>query len=102
MIVVMTAHATEEQIKDVEGRIQDWGYGAHPIYGAERTVIGAVGVPEADKARYMESLEALPHVERVIAILRPYKFASRESHLEGTGIAVKAVAFGGNRITLMA
>src|ERR1700684_1800345 len=57
MIVVMAAKATEEQIKDVEKRIQDWGYGVHPIYGTERTVIGAVGVPEADKARYMESLE---------------------------------------------
>src|SRR5262249_41769672 len=42
MIVVMAAHATEEEIKDVEQRIQDWGYGVHPIYGAERTVIGAV------------------------------------------------------------
>ena len=48
MIVVMANHATAEQIQDVESRIQDWGYGVHPIYGSERTVIGAVGVPEAD------------------------------------------------------
>src|SRR5882724_6894477 len=66
MIVVMAAHATEAQIKDVETRILDWGYGVHPIYGAERTVIGAVGVPEADKGRYMESLESLPYVEQVL------------------------------------
>ena len=48
MIVVMAAKATEEQIKDVEKRIQDWGYGVHPIYGTERTVIGATSkiVPE--------------------------------------------------------
>jgi 3-deoxy-7-phosphoheptulonate synthase len=102
MIVVMAAHATEEQIKDVERRILDWGYGVHPIYGAERTVIGAVGVPEADKSRYMESLEALPYVEQVIAILRPYKFASREYHPEGTVIDVRGVPVGGNRIALMA
>ena len=37
MIVVMAAHATEEQIKDVEKRIADWGYGAHPIYGEARS-----------------------------------------------------------------
>lgn len=102
MIVVMAAHATKEQIQDVEQRIQDWGYGVHPIYGAERTVIGAVGVPEADKSRYMESLEALPYVEQVIGILRPYKFASRELHPDGTVIDVKGVPVGGNQIALMA
>ncbi|HLJ57054.1 MAG TPA: 3-deoxy-7-phosphoheptulonate synthase [Chthonomonadaceae bacterium] len=102
MIVVMAAHATDEQIKDVEQRIVDWGYGVHPIYGEARTVIGATGVPEADKSRYMESLEALPYVEQVIAILRPYKFASREIHPEGTIIDVKGVKIGGNQIALMA
>ena len=50
MIVVMARHATEEQIQEVERRIQEWGYGIHPIYGTERTVIGATGVPDADKA----------------------------------------------------
>lgn len=102
MIVVMAAHATDEQIKDVEQRIADWGYGVHPIYGEARTVIGATGVPEADKARYMESLEALPYVEQVIAILRPYKFASRDVHPEGTVIDVRGVKIGGNKIALMA
>jgi len=102
MIVVMAAHATESQIQDVEKRIQDWGYGVHPIYGSERTVIGAVGVPEADKARYMESLESLPHVEQVIAILRPYKFASRDYRAENTVIDVKGVLIGGNQIAMMA
>ena len=90
MIVVMAAHATEAEIKDVEQRIIDWGYGVHPIYGAERTVIGAVGVPEVDKARYMESLESLPYVEQVISVLRPYKLASKEFRPEGTVIDVKA------------
>ena len=102
MIVVMAAHATEEQVKDIEKRILDWGYGVHPIYGTERTVIGATGVPEADKSRYMESLEALPFVEQVIGILRPYKFASREVHPEDSVIDVRGVPVGGNKITLMA
>ena len=102
MIVVMAAHATKQEIDDVQQRIQDWGYGVHPIIGTERIVIGAVGVPEADKARYMESLESLPYVESVIGILRPYKFASREFHPEGTVIDVKGVKIGGNQITLMA
>lgn len=102
MIVVMAAHATVDQIHDVEKRISDWGYDTHPIYGTERTVIGAIGVPEADKARYMESLESLPYVEQVIGIIRPYKFASREFHPEGTVVDVRGVPVGGNEITLMA
>ncbi|MBC7528559.1 MAG: 3-deoxy-7-phosphoheptulonate synthase [Chthonomonadaceae bacterium] len=102
MIVVMAAHATETEIKDVEQRIADWGYGVHPIYGAERTVIGATGVPEADKARYMESLESLPYVEQVMAILKPYKLASREISPTTTVIDVKGVPVGGNQIALMA
>jgi 3-deoxy-7-phosphoheptulonate synthase len=97
----MAGNATDEQIRDVEKRIIAWGYGVHPIYGAERTVIGATGVPEADKARYMESLESLPYVEQVIAILKPYKFASREVHPEGTVVDIKGVPVGGNRIVLM-
>jgi len=102
MIVVMAAHATAEEIKDVEQRIVDWGYGTHPIYGSERTVIGATGVPEADKGRYMESLESLPYVEQVIAILRPYKFASREFHPEPSVIDVRGIPVGGKQISLMA
>ncbi len=102
MIVVMAPHATEEQIKDVEQHILDWGYGVHPIYGAQRTVIGATGVPEADKGRYMEALEALPYVEQVISILRPYKFATREVHPDGTVIDIKGVKIGGGEIALMA
>ena len=102
MIVVMAAHATREEVQDVEERIRGWGYGVHPIYGQERTVIGAVGVPEADKAGYMEQLESLACVERVIAILRPYKFVSRDYHPEGTVIRVRGVEIGGPAIQVMA
>jgi 3-deoxy-7-phosphoheptulonate synthase len=102
MIIVMAPNATPEQIRDVEQRIQDWGYGVHPIYGAERTVIGAVGVPEADKLAYQQQLESLDCVERVIAIIRPYKFVSREFQKEPTRIRVGDVEIGGDRVVYMA
>lgn len=102
MIVVMAPHASEQQVKDVEQRIADWGYGVHPIYGTERTVIGAVGVPEADKQGYMEQLESLDYVDRVVAILRPFKFVSREFHSETTRIPVGDTVIGGDRIVYMA
>ncbi len=102
MIVVMAPHATAEQIKDVENRIVSWGYGVHPIYGAERTVIGATGVPEADKLGLMEQLESLGYVERVIPILRPFKFVAKEFRDQPTKIRVGDVEIGGSQIVMMA
>ncbi|NLI01548.1 MAG: 3-deoxy-7-phosphoheptulonate synthase [Chthonomonadales bacterium] len=102
MIVVMAPNATPDQIRDVEDRIIGWGYGVHPIYGEERTVIGAVGVPEADKAQYLEQLERLPYVESAIAIIRPYKFVSRESKPESTRIRVGDVTIGDTGVVMMA
>ena len=102
MIVVMARGASQQQIEEVEQRIKDWGYGVHPIYGTERTVIGAVGVPDSEKADYQAQLESLDFVERVIAILRPYKFVSREYHPAGTVVNVRGVEVGGDKITMMA
>ena len=43
MLVVMKAHATEEQVRAVCERIELLGYRAHPIPGAQRTAIGVTG-----------------------------------------------------------
>ncbi|MBM3494354.1 MAG: 3-deoxy-7-phosphoheptulonate synthase [Armatimonadetes bacterium] len=102
MIVVMARDATPDQIRDVEERILGWGYAVHPIYGTERTVIGAVGVPEADKATYLEQLERLEYVESAIGIIRPYKFVSREFQRETTRVTVGDVTIGGDGVVMMA
>ena len=43
MLVVMQAHATEEQVRAVCQKIESLGYRAHPMPGAERTAIGITG-----------------------------------------------------------
>jgi len=40
MLVVMKAHATEEQVRAVCERIESLGFKAHPIPGSIRTAIG--------------------------------------------------------------
>jgi 3-deoxy-7-phosphoheptulonate synthase len=100
MIVVMAPHATKQEIQQVEDRIAGWGYEVHPIYGAERTVIGAVGVPEADKMGLMEQLESLDCIDKVIPVLKPYKFASRELHPDGTVVKVRGVEIGGPTVVM--
>jgi len=101
MIIVMQEGAARREIEDVMHEIERLGYKAHPIYGVERTVIGAIG-DERGKAR-LQMLETSPGVESVIPILKPYKLAGKELHKEKTLVQVSpAVVFGGPRIQVIA
>jgi 3-deoxy-7-phosphoheptulonate synthase len=97
----MQRGASKREIDEVEREIEAMGYKVHPIYGVERTVIGAIG-DERGKMR-LQQLETAPGVERVIPILKPYKLAGLELHKEKTLIEVApGVVFGGKRIPVIA
>jgi 3-deoxy-7-phosphoheptulonate synthase len=101
MIIVMRSSASKREIEEVEREIKSMGYTPHPIYGVERTVIGAIG-DERSKPRLQE-LETSPGVERVIPILKPYKLAGKELHKDKTLLTINdKVVFGGKRIHLIA
>jgi 3-deoxy-7-phosphoheptulonate synthase len=99
MIVVMSSTATREQIDQVMRKIEEFGLQVHPIFGVEKTVIGVIG---DDKTKIVETMAGYPGVEKIIPILKPYKFAARETHPEDTVIEVQGVKIGGNTITVMA
>ncbi|MEN2985562.1 MAG: 3-deoxy-7-phosphoheptulonate synthase [Thermodesulfovibrionaceae bacterium] len=100
MVIVMKPEATEEQLKRVITKVEELGYKAHVIYGKTRNVIGAVG---DERGKFtLQSLEALPGVEAVIPILKPYKLASREIKKEKTVIKVRNIAIGGDGIVVIA
>ena len=100
MIISMRLHATKEEIDDVRARIEEFGYKVHSIAGEQRVVIGAVGV--GDVTACLESLEAMPGVERAMRITAPYKFVSREFRPEKTQIKVLDVVIGGDDFVTMA
>jgi 3-deoxy-7-phosphoheptulonate synthase len=100
MIISMRLHATKEEIDNVRARIEEFGYKVHSIDGEERVVIGAVGV--GDVTACLESLEAMPGVERAVRISAPYKFVSREFRPAKTEITVRDVTFGGDEFVVMA
>jgi len=102
MIVIMQADATKEQIGQVEGALQKWGYEIHPIYGVERTVIAGVGAPTEDEEVVVEQVDSLPGVDRAVLILKPYRFASREYKHEKSTVKVGDVVIGGNGFVMMA
>ena len=86
MIIVMGKGATKEQINHVIDKIKELGYTPHPIYGEQRTVIGAIG-DERGKFR-LELLMGVPGVESVMPILKPYKLVGRELKTEPTIINI--------------
>ena len=100
MIISMRLHASNEEIENVRLRIEEFGYKVHSIAGEERVVIGAVGV--GDVTNCLESLEAMPGVERAVRISAPYKFVSKEFRQDKTQIKVRDVTIGGDEFVTMA
>ena len=100
MIISMKLHSSREEINAVCQRIEDFGYRIHTIEGEERVVIAAVGM--GDVTACLESLEALPQVEKAVRISAPYKFVSREYKQERTRIRVNGLEIGGDDCIVMA
>jgi 3-deoxy-7-phosphoheptulonate synthase len=100
MIVSMKLHASREQIDAVCERVRDFGYKIHTIEGEERVVIGIVGV--GDVTACLESIEAMPGVEKAVRISAPYKFVSREFRPEKSRIRVNGHEIGGDQFIVMA
>jgi 3-deoxy-7-phosphoheptulonate synthase len=100
MIISMRPHASKDEIEAVFQRIQEFGYKVHSIRGEERVVIGAVGV--GDTTACLESLEAMPGVEKAVRISAPYKFVSKEFHPEPTVVKVNGYEIGGDEFVVMA
>jgi 3-deoxy-7-phosphoheptulonate synthase len=83
MLVVMKAQATPEEIQAVCDHIEQLGFRAHPLPGAQRTAIGITGNQgEVDRG----NLEALSGVAEVIRVSKAYKLASRDVKEEDTVI----------------
>ena len=81
MLVVMKAQATEEQIRAVCQKIEELGYRAHSMPGAQRTAIGITGNRgEVEPG----TLEEMPGVQELIRVSKPYKLVSRDVKQENT------------------
>src|SRR5271154_2960097 len=100
MIISMRLHASKEEIGNVRARIKEFGYKVHSIAGEERCVIGAVGV--GDVTACLESLEAMPQVEKAMRISAPYKFVSREFKRTKSQIKAAGIEIGGDEFIVMA
>jgi len=101
MLVVMQAHATEEQVRAVCEKIESLGYRAHAMPGAQRTAIGVTGNRgEVEPG----TLEEMPGVQELIRVSKPYKLVSRDVKEENTvvGFPGSDATVGGKQLAIMA
>jgi 3-deoxy-7-phosphoheptulonate synthase len=99
MIIVLRPHSTPAQIDHILERIQELGLRSHLSRGELRTIIGVIGDESKLQA---EPLSALPGVEQVLPILKPFKLASREFHPEDSVVKVGSVRVGGGFMAMVA
>ncbi len=99
MIIVVRPDATDAQIQHILDRVQELGFAPHYSRGEQRTIIGVIG----DEAKVgTETLAAIPGVEQVLPILKPFKIASRELHKEDSVVQVGMVKIGGGSLAMIA
>jgi 3-deoxy-7-phosphoheptulonate synthase len=99
MIIVLKPETTEDEKQHLLDRIHELGLRPHISVGESRTIIGVIGDEDAIRAL---PVEAIPGVEKVIPILKPFKLVSREFRPEDTVIRVRDIDVGGGNFTIIA
>jgi len=100
MIIVTHRDVTDEQIDHIRERVESRGLRTHLSRGESRTIIGCIGDEEALAGI---PLKALPGVEDVHPVMKPYKLASRAfAASERTAIPIGRTEVGGDAFTVIA
>jgi len=103
MMVLMDAAATAEQVQGVVQCIEAHEMQALRLPGDEHIAIGIPSaIPPTLREPLTQTLSALPGVDHVVQISRPFKLASREFRAADTVINIKGVEIGGSRCVVMA
>jgi 3-deoxy-7-phosphoheptulonate synthase len=102
MIIVLKPNATEADIEQIVERLTEHGYGADISRGEEITLIGAIGVKPEEKHVVADQLTRLSAVERVVPILKDYKWVSAAYKAGRTKVRVGSAVFGGTKLGIIA
>ena len=100
MIVVIRPNTPREQVDEVIQEVLRLGYDPRPIFGTQQTIVAAIGDERTHHT--LESLNALPQVEKVMPVQKRYKLVSRESHPGNSIVNVDGVEIGGEKFCVMA
>jgi 3-deoxy-7-phosphoheptulonate synthase len=100
MLVVMRHGTPQEDVDRVVATIEEMGYQARPMPGKQRTTVGLVGNDgRVDGSR----LAALPGVQEILHVTKPYKQVSREWRADATVVRLPGgLSIGGDDVVVMA
>src|SRR3954462_4750877 len=99
MILVIRPEASLEQIEHVIERVRELGFTPHVSRGESRTIVGVIG----DETKPgTENFSAIPGVEQVLQIMKPFKLASREFHKQDSAVYVGKVKIGAGSLAMIA
>ncbi len=100
MVVVMQKGAEPQSVQRVIDEVTHLGFTTHISDGEQRTLIGAIGPAPTEDVR--ERLAAMPDVETVVRITKPYKLASREFRHDDSFVMIGGVKTGNGRFVVAA
>lgn len=99
MLIVMRQDAAKADVDHVIASIESVGLKAHVSEGKFRTIVGAVG----DRERIVDMpFEAMPGVEKAVAISKPFKFVASEFKPGGSIVDIGGVPVGRGHLTVIA
>ncbi|GAB5047461.1 3-deoxy-7-phosphoheptulonate synthase [Thermodesulfovibrio sp. TK110] len=101
-IIVLRPDVTDEQIEKILKKLEAKGLKPHVSRGTERTIIGVIGDTSKVTEDEENAIRAIPGVEDVVRILKPYKLASRDFKKTDTVIQVDELKIGGKRVHVAA
>src|SRR3954449_3527204 len=99
MILVIRPDASLEQIDHVIERVRELGFTPHVSRGESRTIVGVIGDETKPGS---ENFSAIPGVEQVLPIMKPFKLASREFHKPDSAVYVGKVKIGQGSLAMIA
>jgi len=103
MILNLKTGISEKEIEQVVQKIKELGFTPHISKGEVKTIIGVIG---ENAVRTKEIFEAMPQVDSVMPISKPYKLCSREFKKENTVVEIisqkQKVKIGDQKIVIIA
>ncbi len=99
MIIITQPAVTDAQIDHIVARIEEFGFRSQIMRGDDRVVIGVLGPEELISEK---PLAAIPGVESVVPVMKPYKLVTQRNGALPPPVAIGDVKIGsGQRIALI-
>jgi 3-deoxy-7-phosphoheptulonate synthase len=99
LVIVLERNITDEQLKNLEKHLEDFGFVVHKSEGIDNILLGANGVQSNFDIRKIKILDG---VAEVFSTTEPYRLASRSYKKDNTIIKIKDVVIGSEEIVVIA